>query len=138
MNPLHTSVVAAALVSLAGCGSSAKLQSHSGTTRVTSASTTATTRVDVPDVTVPNVVGKRACDALPVLVKAGLVPQATFAPEIAWVVVSQEPAAGTRVKHGTPAALNLRSAVEPTTPPSDRCVQAIAMSTVPPPPASKG
>ena len=65
---------------------------------------------------VPNVVGKSACDALPVLVHAGLVPDAVVATEIGWTVESQQPLPGTRFVHGDEVQLVLK---QPTTSAAD-------------------
>ncbi len=72
----------------------------------------------------PNVVGKRVCDAMPLLASAGLVTIATPASQIAWIVSKQRPAAGRPVPSGTVEALSLTSVTEPTTPLSKACLLA--------------
>ena len=77
---------------------------------------------------VPNVVGMRVCDALPVLEKAGVVPLATIASEVTWIVGSQSPAAGSHAKRDVPEALALHPADSSGPPLSRICQEAVAMS----------
>ena len=79
-------------------------------------------------VVVPNVVGMRVCDALPVLGKAGLIPQATLSSEIDWIVGSQTPAAGTTVERDATEALTLNPADDSSSPLSRICQQAVETS----------
>src|SRR3954452_1996218 len=74
-----------ATICLAACSSSGK------------ATPTPITALRGPAV-VPDVVGMRVCDALPVLVTAGVIPDATPNAEITWIVVAQRPKPGRRVR----------------------------------------
>ena len=79
-------------------------------------------------VVVPDVVSMRACDALPVLVKGGVVPEATPASQITWLVVAQAPAAGRRVPRDTTEVLDLAADAKQRAPSlSDSCKAALAM-----------
>jgi PASTA domain len=83
-------------------------------------------------VLVPDVVGMRVCDALPTLVKAGVVPEGTPSSEITWIVASQSPRAGERHVRGDAERLALRPDPTPESPPmSDYCKQAIATNALP-------
>jgi hypothetical protein len=75
---------------------------------------------------VPNVIGMRACDALPLLVKAGLQPYATLASEVTWRVTGQRPEAGSAVERGGNASLTLEPDDDPKSPLSANCAAAVA------------
>jgi hypothetical protein len=77
-------------------------------------------------VTVPDVVGDMACDALPVIVKAGLVPYATLASEISWTVTAQDPKPNKHVPRRSDVTLSLTEPSKRPTHISAHCREAAA------------
>jgi hypothetical protein len=77
---------------------------------------------------VPTVVGLRVCDALPVLIKAGLTPEATIASKIDWIVGSQSPVAGDRVVRNATETLSLNRPADSGPPLSRICQEAVSVS----------
>ena len=73
-------------------------------------------------VIVPKVVGMRALDAVPVLAKAGLIPEATLASEVAWIVETQSPLAGNHVRRDAAERLSLNAPL----PQARRCRQSVS------------
>jgi PASTA domain len=60
-----------------------------------------------PNIVVPSVIGKTACQALPVLVSSGLVPNATPSAQIYSHVTDQSPTGGAQVPRGSAISLSL-------------------------------
>jgi hypothetical protein len=79
-------------------------------------------------VVVPKVVDMRACDALPVLIKAGLTPETTLASKIDWIVGYQSPVAGDRVMRNATETLLLSRPADAGSPLSRICQEAVSAS----------
>ena len=94
-------------------GSTVQVTVSSGggtTTTTTTTTTTATTTTTVTQTTVPDVVGMTMDDATAAIASAGLVPRTVLvtSDEAPGTVLSQDPAAGTRI--GTGSQVNIRIA----------------------------
>jgi hypothetical protein len=110
----HIRTVLLVVLLLCGCSTA-----HSAATPTT---------IERGTLVVPKVVGMRVCDALPVLIKAGLTPEATIASTIDWIVVSQSPVAGDRVARDATETLSLNRPADSGPPLSRICQEAVSVS----------